>query len=1044
MSGEIRDIIAELLQGDKLTRKALLISSDFSMTGAPLALLEMARQMEHMGIRAVMASASDGPVRAESERLGISALVIPELYERGVLTDLGVLFDLMVINTIVNCPAVREINGKNIPVIWWIHEAEEAYVQCSGRIPEVLLGNIAVLTAGPRAGSTLGKYRPWFQTEELLYAVHDTAPSREEMRHGTGREAGSLTFALVGSLSRRKGQDVLLKAMGMLSGEEYSRCRFVFVGETYEEDVGAGVKKAAEEEGSRVEYIRHISRDGMPGFYDSIDCLICASRDDPMPITVTEACMTGRLIICSENAGSAPLLEKYNAGIIYHNDDPAELAECIRRVAAGSPELKGMGANGRKLYEENFTPEIFGERLGAFIDDITGRPAPPEEDREALDRMHEEWLKDPVRTWQEGRCSDSREEEIRQLREELAYYKSSYKEIRNAFFWKISRPARSVLDFLKGVNRKKLRPVNMKEWMKSPLFSGSELEEQKRHSFSKEILFSITVPLYNTPEKYLREMIESVLEQTYGGWELCLADGSDGQHSIVGRICGEYSGRDERIRYRKLERNLGISENTNACLDMASGDYIALFDHDDVLHPAALYEMMRVICEKDADIVYTDEATFISPDLEDIESIHFKPDYAPDNLRANNYMCHFTAFRKSLLHKTGGFRREYDGSQDHDMMLRLSEAAERIEHIPEVLYFWRSHPDSVASGIEAKEYAAEAGRKAVENSLQREGLTASVRSTKAFPCIYRIVYELTKRPLISIIITGCDQAGSIKKCVDSIEDRSSYRNYEIIIPESSGDDGETLSCRKEPAEKYGKGKVIPWKGGNNYSSINNFAAGKGAEGDCILLLNGAAEVISPGWIEEMLMYAQRPDVGAVGGRLLSADGSILQGGVVLGKGGTAGSVYQGAGGQEIGYMDRLAYAQNMTAVSSDCMLIRRDVWEKAGGLDEAFGKELAGADLCMRIRKEGYLIVWTPFAELYHHGSAPRSGAKRSGKRARPDGEAELFRSRWRAEIEEGDPYYNPNLTLEGIDFTMKYKRQRAEGQNEALQSEKNLASQGV
>ena len=563
-----------------------------------------------------------------------------------------------------------------------------------------------------------------------------------------------------------------------------------------------------------------------------------------------------------------------------------------------------------------------------------------------------------------------------------------------------------------------------REWMKTPLFNDEELNEQRNQVFSKDILFSITVPLYNTPELFLREMIDSVQQQTYSEWELCLGDGSDSQHTYVEAICREYCKKDSRIRYNKLDKNLGISGNTNACIDMSTGDYIALFDHDDILHPAALHEMMRVICESDADLVYTDEAVFISPDIDNIYSIHFKPDFAPDTLLANNYICHFTAFRKSLLEKTGSFRSEYDGSQDHDMILRLTEASERIEHIPEVLYFWRSHPESVAADVAVKGYAAAAGGKAVISSLDRQGRPALVQSTEAFPCIFRIAYELKERPLVSIIIPNRDHVEVLKSCIDSIQTKSTYSNYELIIAENNSGEDKTFEYYDSIVGESDKINIIEWKSAFNYSAINNFAVREAAKGEYILLLNNDTEVITPSWIEEMLMFAQRDDVGAVGAKLYYPNDTIQHAGVILGKGGIAGHAFEGADRKEIGYMGRLAYAQNMSAVTAACMMIRRDVWEQVGGLDEEFAVAFNDVDLCMRIRKAGYLIAWTPFAELYHYESLSRGAEDTPEKQERFNSEIELFRGRWGESLKKGDPYYNPNLSLDGADFYPKNRRQ--------------------
>ena len=303
--------------------------------------------------------------------------------------------------------------------------------------------------------------------------------------------------------------------------------------------------------------------------------------------------------------------------------------------------------------------------------------------------------------------------------------------------------------------------------------SAEEAQRQRETRFDRSVRFSILVPLYNTPEKFLRQAIESVTAQTYSGWELCLADGSDAEHGEVGRICREYGAKDERIRYRKLAKNEGISGNTNACLDMATGEYIALFDHDDVLHPSVLYEYMKVICEQGADYIYCDEATFQgNKTIDDMITLHFKPDFAPDNLRANNYICHFSAFDRKLLECMPLFRSEFDGSQDHDMILRLTAKARCVVHVPKLLYYWRSHAGSVASDINAKSYAIEAAKGAVAASLRQQGFdNFEITSTKAFETIFRIKYEILGNPKVSIVIPNKDHLEDLQRCITSILDK---------------------------------------------------------------------------------------------------------------------------------------------------------------------------------------------------------------------------------------------------------------------------------
>lgn len=548
---------------------------------------------------------------------------------------------------------------------------------------------------------------------------------------------------------------------------------------------------------------------------------------------------------------------------------------------------------------------------------------------------------------------------------------------------------------------------------KAGWISAEETKRQEQTNFDRSITFSILVPLYNTPEKYLSAMMDSVREQTYAGWELCLADGSDAEHGYVGEICRQYAEKDSRILYRKLEKNGGISENTNACIDMATGDYIALFDHDDLLHPYALYEYMKVICGKGADFIYSDEATF-HKDMKHVSWMHFKPDYAPDTLRSVNYICHFSVFRRELLDKVGRFRKAYDGSQDYDLILRLTEQAEKIVHIPQVLYYWRSHDASTANNIAAKPYTMDTGKAAIADHLKRVGLKGSVTDS-AIPTTYKVQYEITGKPRISIIIPNKDHVDDLSKCLNSIWDNSTWENWEIIVVENNSEDPATFEYYKK-IQQEGKTRVVRWDGEFNFSAINNYGA-QFATGDYYLLLNNDTEVISPDWMEQMLMFAQREDVGAVGAMLYYPDDTVQHAGVILGIGGIAGHSHKTFKRGEQGYASRMTIAQNLSAVTGACIMVPRRVWDKVDGMDESYPVAFNDIDLCLKIRKAGYLIVWTPYAELYHYESKSRGLEDNPEKQARFKGEIDRFTDKWGPVLEKGDPYYNPNLTLVSEDF---------------------------
>ena len=615
--------------------------------------------------------------------------------------------------------------------------------------------------------------------------------------------------------------------------------------------------------------------------------------------------------------------------------------------------------------------------------------------------------------------------------------------IKNNPLWKASAPLRRGMHFvirqrdrlkncgsIRGVlaklDYKKIERKAMARYGTESFPDEARAKEERETVFDRMIKISILVPLYNTPEPFLRDMITSVLNQTYQNWELCLADGSDAEHGEVGRICREYLEKDSRIVYQKLLKNEGISGNTNECLKLATGEYIGLFDHDDILHPSTLYEYVKAVNEQDADYIYCDETTFKNGDINKMLTMHFKPDYAVDNLRANNYICHFSVFAKRLLEGEELFRSRFDGSQDHDMILRMTDRAKHIVHIPKLLYYWRCHEGSVASGIDAKPYVVAAAKGAVADHLRRHGFTHfQITSTRAFETIFKIRYEIIGDPMISIVIPNKDHAADLKRCITSILEKSTYENYEIVIVENGSETKEIFEYYTSLKE-YDNIRVVTYEkpegqNGFNYSAINNFGV-KQTKGDYILLLNNDTEVITVNWMEELLMYAQREDVGAAGAKLYYGNKTIQHAGVVLQLGAhrTAGHSHYGQSRENLGYMGRLCYAQNVSAVTGACLLVKKSLFEEVGGLDESFAISLNDVDFCLKLREKGLLNVFTPFAELYHYESVSR-GLDDSGEKAeRYNRESAHFREKWKAVLEKGDPYYNPNFSLDRSDFALK------------------------
>ena len=531
---------------------------------------------------------------------------------------------------------------------------------------------------------------------------------------------------------------------------------------------------------------------------------------------------------------------------------------------------------------------------------------------------------------------------------------------------------------------------------------------------------SIVVPLYNTPLNFLEELLDSVVNQTYRNWELCCVDA--GQDTAVGQHVQARAKEDPRIRYQKLTENEGIAGNTNHGFELATGDYIALLDHDDILHPCALWYTAQAIVEQGADFVYTDEATFEGK-VENVVLYHFKPDFMLDNLRSNNYICHLTTFSKVLMEQAGGGERaEYNGSQDYDLFLRLTEKAQKIAHIPHALYYWRSSPNSTASDISAKTYCIDAGIAALKAHYARCGVAVDdVTLIPGTPGYYKTDYTMAHPGRVSILIPTCDHIRDLETCVESIYARTTYPDFEILLIENNSKEEQTFrSYERMQKEHPDTLKVLTWQGkGFNYSALNNFGA-RYATGEYLLLLNNDTEVITPGWLEEMVMYAQQKRVGCVGAKLLYPDDTIQHAGVGFGIGGVAGHLHKYFPATSDGYMGRLNYVQDVYGDTAACLLIRKEIYDEVHGLDESYAVAFNDVDFCVRVREAGYTNVFTPFAQLYHYESKSRGMEDNPEKQKRFQGEVLRFQARWGDLLAKGDPCTNPNFDIQREDFSLK------------------------
>ena len=522
-------------------------------------------------------------------------------------------------------------------------------------------------------------------------------------------------------------------------------------------------------------------------------------------------------------------------------------------------------------------------------------------------------------------------------------------------------------------------------------------------------LISIAMPVYDVDERWLTAAVDSVRNQFYPHWQLCIADDASTRAETRQALAQLERLDDPRIRVRHLPKNLGIAGASNAALEMASGEFVGLLDNDDVLTRDALLEMAQRIVADDPDLLYSDEDK-LDEGGANVEP-HFKPDYNEDYLLSINYICHFSVIRRELLDRIGGFRGGFDGAQDYDLLLRATEQTRRIAHIPKVLYHWRRTSGSTAAASSAKPQTSEAGRRALAESLARRGIDGNA-TPGPFANSYNVRRAIRGEPLVSILIPFRDKPELLDACVASILAKTRYRNFEIVGIDNNSADAATHACMRALEARDQRVRFVRHDAPFNYSAINNFGV-RHARGEHLLFLNNDTEVIADDWLEALLEHSQRPEVGVVGAKLLYADDTIQHSGVIVGLGGVAGHAHLFLAGDDPGYFARAQLTQDLSAVTFACAMTRRDVFDKAGGLNET---DLCIAfndiDYCLRVREAGYLIVYTPNATLYHYESKSRGYEDTPEKQMRFGREIRYMQQRHAVALQHGDPYYNPNLSL--------------------------------
>lgn len=575
-------------------------------------------------------------------------------------------------------------------------------------------------------------------------------------------------------------------------------------------------------------------------------------------------------------------------------------------------------------------------------------------------------------------------------------------------------------DFLSRLSeRMEPEEVPYGPWYEEHKASAETLKKQRETRWENPVTISIAVPAYRTPKVFLCQLLDSLKAQSYPYWELCIANASPEDEEMAA-VLKNYQAEDSRIKVLELAENAGISENTNAAFSMATGAYVGLLDHDDLLAPDCLYEVAVRIRDEQADMIYTDEDK-VTAELDEHYQPHFKPDFSPDLLRSNNYICHFLTVKRELLEAVGGIRKEFDGAQDHDFIFRCSERAEHIAHVPRILYHWRTHKASTADNPASKLYAYDAGKRAVEGNLERMGLQGKVTHTKDYG-FYNVEYQVQGEPLVSILIPNKDQKATLETCIRSIKEKSTYQNYEILIIENNSTEEETFAYYKKLSQDP-KIRLLRWKQqGFNYSAINNYGAGK-AKGEYLLFLNNDIEVQTPDWIQQLLANCQRPEAAICGSKLYYPDHTIQHAGVIVGLGGIAGHAFLNMPGSRTGYLHKASIQLNTSAVTAACMMMKKSVFDELEGFEEKLSVAFNDVDLCLRTVQAGYRIVYNPHVEMTHYESKSRGAEDSPEKVRRFQGEIEFMRSRWIDFLKKGDPMYNPNLTLSKWNYSLRAKQ---------------------
>jgi glycosyltransferase involved in cell wall biosynthesis len=924
--------------------RVLFFSHETTLSGAPMQLLHLIKAMNEQGWDAVFAAPEPGPIsdllKGTGTRVEIdSSFLVDTTHQQ--LRTLCRKFDLVVANTITSWPAVEAAHQETVPAIWYIHEtlvAARFLKQVWQASAALHVARLIVVPTEQTAGMLKGATKTRIVT--VPYGIPDMADLAPKKK-ANGKK---ISFAAVGSFEPRKGQDILVEAIGRLNRGTRDKASFKLAGRVLDPKFFGQLQKRIAKFKS-VELIESPDHETALQLLTNADALICPSRDETMPITIIEAARSGKAIISTDIGGIAEWIRNGLNGVLVPAENPAALADAIARCGQDRQLLDRLGAAARRTYERHFRLDRFTKDFTALIEQARQPEAKPIVSARA---KYERWI--------------------------------------------------AAFDQENASNR---------------LAVSRRVRQLPRHP-----LISILLPVYNSDLRFLRAAIDSVRNQIYPQWELCIADDAS-TDAEVRPFLEETARRDTRIKVIFRETNGHISACSNSALALASGEWCVLLDQDDVLAQKALaFVAAEIDAHPEAGLIYSDE------DKIDIGGGHFdpffKPEWSLEEFLGHNFINHLGGYRTSILRRIGGFREGFEGSQDYDLALRCVEhlRPEQIRHIPRVLYHWRAVHGSLALESNAKPYARVAGRRAIAEYLQRCRIAARVEASPENVHVHRVIYDLpASLPLVSIIIPTRDRLHLLQQCVQSLRAKTDYPRLELIIVDNGSAEKKTQRFL-EKIEKTGAARVLREPGPFNFSRLNNAAAAV-AGGELLAFVNSDITVENPDWLREMLRHAVRPETGAVGARLWFPDGTLQHGGVVLGLGGIAGHANYRVPRGATGYYGRILFAQNCSAVTAACMVMRKKLFLDLGGFDELNLKiSFNDVDLCLQLREHGYQIIWTPYANLIHHESASRGHQPTPKENAEFFREATFMQRKWGATL-LNDPFYNPNLTLNwpGFDF---------------------------